>query len=96
MTKKTAMIAVALVAATFGSMMGATEADAGKRSGGYYYYNSFDTGSRPARGYEGFAGVGKYGAYCSYRREPERRCWVTRSGRERCRIVNWRLIQHCY
>lgn len=47
---------------------------------------------RPQRGYEGFPAPG---VYCSYRREPIRECNTDRQGRERCRVVRWRLIQMC-
>lgn len=47
---------------------------------------------RPKRGYEGFPAPG---VYCSYRREPIRECNTDRKGRERCRVVRWRLIQMC-
>lgn len=49
----------------------------------------------PRRGYEGFAGIG-LGSYCSYRREPWRKCTINRYGEEQCRTVGWRRIQHCY
>ncbi len=47
---------------------------------------------RPRRGYEGFPAPG---VYCSYRREPNRVCTYDRSGRERCKVTSWRLIQFC-
>jgi len=49
----------------------------------------------PNRGYEGFAGIG-LGAYCSYRREPWRKCYINRYGEEECRTAGWRRIHHCY
>lgn len=47
---------------------------------------------RPRRGYEGFPAPG---VYCSYRREPIRECNTDKRGRERCRVVRWRLVQMC-
>lgn len=49
-------------------------------------------GKRPRRGYEGFPAPG---VYCSYRREPIRTCSRDKSGRERCRVTSWRLVQWC-
>ena len=93
--KKTATFMIAATAAAaFIPLIASTGAEAGKR-GGYYYSETFRT-KHPERGYEGFVGIGKRSAYCSYRREPDRRCYVTRSGRERCKVVAWKLIQHCY
>jgi len=47
----------------------------------------------PAPGYEGFDGPG---VYCSYRREPWRKCFNNRYGEYQCRTVGWRRIQYCY
>lgn len=47
----------------------------------------------PVRGYSGFVGPRNY--YCDYVRFPDRRCHVDRAGRERCRIVGWRMVQRC-
>lgn len=91
MTRKITLIAAAAAIALTGLSMTPTDAEASKSS--RYKQWEFDT-KRPVRGYEGFAGYGK--AYCSYRREPERKCWYTRGGYEKCRIVSWRLIQKCY
>jgi len=95
MTIRTTIIAIAAAAAIIAPMATATDAEA-KRGGGkgYYYSESFNT-RHAERGYEGFIG-GKHSAYCSYRREPRRSCYVTRSGYERCKVVGWKLIQHCY
>ncbi len=83
-------------AAMIAPMIATSSAEArGRGSSGYYYYETFRT-QRPERGYEGFAGIGKRSAYCSYRREPNRHCIITNSGREKCKIVSWKLIQHCY
>ncbi len=95
MTKITAILCAAAAAAAILPIATSSDAEAGKRSGGYYYYEEFNT-KRPERGFQGFVGAGKYGAYCSYRREPKRRCIYSHSGRERCKIVGWKLIQHCY
>lgn len=47
---------------------------------------------KPRRGYEGFPAPG---VYCSYRREPIRECNTDKRGRERCKVVRWRLVQMC-
>jgi len=46
----------------------------------------------PVKGYSGFAG----GYYCDYQRIPNRKCVVTASGDEKCKIVSWTLKQACY
>lgn len=83
---------LAAAAATIAISFTATDAEA-KRGGSTYKQWEFDS-RHPIKGFEGFSG--KPGTYCSYRREPERKCWLTRSGRERCKVVSWRLIQKCY
>ena len=50
----------------------------------------------PVRGYSGFVRQGARSYYCDYVRYPNRSCSVDRAGRERCRIVNWRMEQRCY
>ena len=96
MTTKTFMIAAAAAMIFAGTAFTATDAEA-KRGGAATYYQTFET-RRAERGYEGFTGVGAgYGnAYCSYHRKPNRKCWYSRRGREICKIVSWRLVQHCY
>ncbi len=56
-----------------------------------FYSETFET-DRPMRGYEGFL-FPDY--YCSYKRFPNRVCSTDKRGRERCRIVGWRLEQTC-
>jgi len=56
-----------------------------------YYSESYETRG-PQRGYEGFL-FPDY--YCSYIRYPNRECTTDSRGRERCRIVSWRLEQTC-
>ena len=94
MTIKTTFIAIAAAAAVIAPLATATDAEAGRGGGKATYYEPFNT-RYAERGYEGFVG-GKVNSYCSYRREPRRRCYITRSGYERCKIVGWKLIQHCY
>ena len=93
-TKMRALICAAAAAAVIAPMIASTQAEA-KRGGSYHYSERFDT-RYPEHGYQGFVGAGKYKAYCSYRREPKRRCFITRSGRERCKVFGWTLIQNCY
>lgn len=70
----------------------AAPADAQRRWVKPYYSEEYDTGRRPARGYEGFL-FPDY--YCSYKRYPKRVCSTDKRGRERCRVVGWRLEQTC-
>jgi len=46
----------------------------------------------PVEGYSGFAGS----YYCDYQRIPNRKCVVTASRQESCKIVSWTLKQACY
>lgn len=92
MKTKLTLIAAAAVVALSGLSIGATDAEA-KRGGSTYKQWEFDTDG-PVKGYEGFGGSMQ--TYCSYRREPQRRCWETANGYEKCKVVSWRLIQKCY
>jgi hypothetical protein len=56
-----------------------------------YYSETYET-KGPVRGYEGFL-FPDY--YCSYKRYPNRDCSVDAQGRERCRVIGWRLEQTC-
>ncbi len=56
-----------------------------------YYWQNYETRG-PVRGYEGYVAPNYY---CSYKRYPNRDCSVDRRGKERCRIVSWRLEQTC-
>lgn len=56
-------------------------------------YSRRSRSGMPAPGYEGFDGPG---VYCSYRREPWRKCFNNRYGEYQCRTVGWRRIQYCY
>ncbi|MGI9480540.1 MAG: hypothetical protein ACR2PI_27875 [Hyphomicrobiaceae bacterium] len=94
MTRNLTLIAAAAAFAITGMSLTATDAEAKRRGGSNYKQWEYDT-RHATKGYEGFAG-GISGSYCSYRREPERRCFYTRSGYEKCKIVSWRLIQKCY
>jgi hypothetical protein len=91
MNTKLTLAAAALAIAIGGISFGASDAEA-KRGGSRYQQWEYDS-RHPVKGYEGFGG--ESGQYCSYRREPERKCWETDSGYERCKIVSWRLIQKC-
>jgi hypothetical protein len=56
-----------------------------------YYSESYETRG-PVRGYEGYVAPDYY---CSYKRFPNRECSTDSRGRERCRVVSWRLEQTC-
>jgi hypothetical protein len=73
------------------AMLAAGPADA-RRFVKEYYSETYDTGSRPARGYEGFL-FPDY--YCSYKRYPKRVCSTDRRGNETCRVKGWTLEQTC-
>ncbi len=94
MTRNITMIAAAAAIAITGLSFTPTDAEA-RKGGSRYQQWEFNT-RHATKGYEGFAGVGKYSSYCSYRREPQRKCWYSRGGYEKCKIVSWRLIQKCY
>ncbi|MEO1794041.1 MAG: hypothetical protein AAFU50_05470 [Pseudomonadota bacterium] len=91
-TKTIAAAFTAVAIAATGMMAG--EAEAKKR--GKYFYSKTTVHGYAARGYEGFAGPGKFGVYCSYTRTPIRRCWLTRRGGEVCKVVGWKKNQRCY
>ncbi len=92
MTRKITLIAAAAAIAITGLSFTPTDAEAGRKGSRHqeWYFDS----RHPVKGYEGFGGLSK--SYCSYRREPQRKCWYTRGGYEKCKIVSWRLIQSCY
>lgn len=94
LTKKSAIICTAAAIAAIAPFATSSDAEA-KRGYGIPYYERFETRG-PERGYEGFVGSGHLSQYCSYHRKPRTRCFVTRSGRERCRVVSWSLVQHCH
>jgi uncharacterized membrane protein len=94
MKTKLTLIAAAAVIALTGAFATATDAEAKKRGSRYQQWEY--TTSHMARGYEGFSGGGYGSQYCSYRREPNRRCWITYNGYEKCKIVSWKLVQKCY
>ena len=56
-----------------------------------YYSESYETRG-PVRGYEGHVAPDYY---CSYKRFPNRECSVDARGKQRCRVVSWRLEQTC-
>ena len=56
-----------------------------------YYSESYETRG-PVRGYEGYVAPDYY---CSYKRYPNRECSVGKGGKQRCRVVSWRLEQTC-
>lgn len=97
-TRKSFAVAAAVIAVT-GAMQFAisdsAEAKRGRGGSSPSVEYSETTPHMPRRGYEGFAGIG-LGSYCSYRREPWRKCWINRYGEEECRTVGWRKIHHCY
>ncbi len=56
-----------------------------------YYSETYETRG-PVRGYEGYVAPDYY---CSYKRFPNRECSVGKGGKQRCRVVSWRLEQTC-
>ena len=83
----TLMLAAAALAAP---LLTAATAEAYRGAKPYYQWDYETRG--PKRGYEGWVAPGYY---CSYKRYPNRECRAGADGRERCRIVSWRLEQTC-
>ncbi|MTD95510.1 hypothetical protein GIW81_14315 [Hyphomicrobium sp. xq] len=83
-----AAIALALTA----SMIAATAAQAQFRRGVKPYYSESYETRGPQRGYEGYVAPDYY---CSYKRFPNRECTTGAGGKQRCRVVSWRLEQTC-
>ena len=94
LTKTMTFSAGIFAAAIAATAMMAGDAEAKKR--GKYFYSKTTVHGYAARGYEGFAGPGKFGVYCSYTRTPIRRCWLTGRGGEVCKVVGWKKNQRCY
>ncbi len=91
-TYQTAIAAAALVAA--GSFVSATDAEAGRGGSSQIYQQTYNF-KQPMHGYEGPSPV-LPSKYCTYKRFPQRKCFVTSSGGEKCKIVGWQLEQTCY
>lgn len=89
-------LSLAIAAAMLVPILSADNAEA-KRGGGHGQGPSFVSEDfvvgKGTRGYSGFI---PGGAYCDYVRTPNRKCVVTPSGDERCRIVNYTLTQTCF
>ena len=86
-TKYAAALAVLGLAATF---FAADTAEA-RRGVKPYYSESYETRGS-VRGYEGYVAPDYY---CSYKRFPNRECTTGANGKQRCRVVSWRLEQTC-
>jgi hypothetical protein len=84
----TALLAAAAFAAP---LLAAATAHAQFRGNKPYYSRDYQTRG-PQRGYEGFL-FPDY--YCSYKRFPNRECTTGKGGKQRCRVVSWRLEQTC-
>lgn len=70
----------------------ATTAEAQLRRGVKPYYSESYETRGPQRGYEGYIAPDYY---CSYKRFPNRECTTGKGGKQRCRVVSWRLEQTC-
>jgi hypothetical protein len=81
-------IALALTA----PMLASTAAQAQLRRGVKPYYSQSYETRGPVRGYEGYIAPDYY---CSYKRFPNRECTTGANGKQRCRVVSWRLEQTC-
>ena len=84
----TAIAAVGLAA----SLLAAGAAEAQFRRGVKPYYSESYETRGPVRGYEGYVAPDYY---CSYKRFPNRECTTGAGGKQRCRVVSWRLEQTC-
>ncbi len=87
-TCATAISAIGLAASFFA----ATSAEAQLRRGVKPYYSQSYETRGPQRGYEGYIAPDYY---CSYKRFPNRECTTGKGGKQRCRVVSWRLEQTC-
>ncbi|MEO1544350.1 MAG: hypothetical protein AAFR75_10085 [Pseudomonadota bacterium] len=88
---KPALSLVSLTALVFTMTLATSAAHAGKGSSEIYQQTyEFD---QPMHGYEGHASHRKY---CTYKRFPQRKCFVLKNGREKCKVVGWELEQTCY
>lgn len=87
------MMRLAAAAMAFVAVLGAASAEAYAQFYGRSERQWIIETPGPARGYSGFVGPRNY--YCDYVRYPNRQCVVDRAGRERCRIVGWRMVQRC-
>jgi hypothetical protein len=85
---RVAAIALALTA----PIILATAAQAQFRRGVKPYYSESYETRGPVRGYEGYLAPDYY---CSYKRFPNRECTTGANGKQRCRVVSWRLEQTC-
>ncbi|MGI9426217.1 MAG: hypothetical protein ACR2PA_23770 [Hyphomicrobiaceae bacterium] len=94
MTRTTAILTAVVAATVVAPIVFSTNADAKKR-GSYRYEETFQTRDRQ-EGYEGFVGIGRYSAYCSFYRVPKRSCNDPDNGKRRCKVVGWILHQSCY
>ena len=83
-------LTLAAVALAAPLLAAATTAEA-RRGVKPYYSESYQTRG-PVRGYEGYVAPDYY---CSYKRFPNRECSVGKGGKQRCRVVSWRLEQTC-
>jgi hypothetical protein len=83
-----AAVALALAA----SMIATAPAQAQFRRGVKPYYSESYETRGPQRGYEGYVAPDYY---CSYKRFPNRECTTSANGKQRCRVVSWRLEQTC-
>ncbi|MGH1417361.1 MAG: hypothetical protein ACRBCJ_00715 [Hyphomicrobiaceae bacterium] len=85
------VFALALVGAVAGgSMLITSDAEAGKGKRDVIV-QTYDF----ATPHEGFEGFDNTGGYCSYRKEPKRICFYTSSGKRKCKVKGWRLVQIC-
>ncbi|MGI9525409.1 MAG: hypothetical protein ACR2PG_27585 [Hyphomicrobiaceae bacterium] len=92
MTSNSKFVAVLIAVAATSTVSLQTMTSVANAQADSYY----ESGSRmPDRGFEGFDGFGLDKEYCSFRREPIRRCKRRRGGRRSCRVVRWRVVEIC-
>jgi hypothetical protein len=78
----------AAVAILAGASFFTSAANAGGAKDSYVETYTF---SKPMHGFSGQ--TGNY--YCDYQRLPQRKCVITASGAESCKIVGWTLREMC-
>lgn len=87
----TALATFAAVA-TLATALTASGSTANARGGAKEIFVQDYQFSKPMHGYSGHSG----NYYCDYQRLPNRKCMITASGRESCKIVSWTLREMCH
>lgn len=90
MTNLSNTLAIAIAFSTLAGAALFNGAPAEARGGKDVYIQDYQF-AKPMHGYSGHSG----NYYCDYQRLPNRKCFVTSSGQESCKIVGWTLREMC-